>query len=269
VPDARVLPIRFGEHGLTAPDRVPPGSTTFRSETSVAGGGWVGLARFEQGTDWADFRESLRDTVSDDQERIVKGMAALDGTAVLLGGAVVHPGKPAEFTVDLGVGQHVLFDYPDTAGAGPSSRFRLLSVEGRPSGATPATPAGTIRAVHTAEGPRFEVLGNPSAHQPLAFENAMERPYVMEAVLFPLPPAVGDRELAEFAAKFVDGSPEWPEPPFEVNAGFGCLPLSAGQRTVMRFTAKSGRYVVADWLKDPADGVRMVKRGHHRIIELS
>jgi hypothetical protein len=268
--DPRPLLVKSTEDRLDAPDCATPGRTTFRSETTAVGQGWIGLARIEPGVDWAAFRGRLAATLSDDQERIVKGMAALDGSASLVGGAVIHPGMSAEFTVDLSPGPHVLFDYLSTAGDGDRPRYRLLHVDGEAEDANEVVPAATIRAVLTDAGPRLEVLGTPTAGRPLAFENAMPRPYVTEAVMFPVAADVTDATVAHYAALFVDGSSDWPpDPPFDPGAGTGCLPLSAGRASVVALTAPSGRYVVADWLKDPADGVRLVKRGHHRIVELS
>lgn len=268
--DVRPLFLESTESLLTAPSRARPGWTTFRSRTSAEGSGWVGLARLEPGVDWPAFRRTLQDVVSDDQERIVKGMAALDGSASLVGGAVVHPGKPAWFTVDLTPGGYVLFDYPDAKEA-ERPRYQPLAVEGEVNGAPPpAEPAGTIRAVTTAEGPRYEVLGMPTAGAPLAFENRMERPYAMEAVLFPLPRDSGEGELADFFGAFVDGSTAWPpSPPFGIGSGSGSLPLSSGRRQVVSMTSDPGRHVVVNWLKDPWDGVRLAKRGHYRILHLA
>ncbi|HKS47319.1 MAG TPA: hypothetical protein VJT49_19850 [Amycolatopsis sp.] len=270
MPDARPLLIKSTVDKLVAPELATPGVTTFRSETTAEGQGWIGLARLELGVDWATFRSHLAATVSDDQERIVKGMAALDGSASLLGGAVIHPGKPGEFTVELAPGRHVLFDYPSTAGPGDEPRYQLLAVEGDAEDVAAVRPAGTIRAVGAGATPRFEVLGTPTAGRPLAFENALPSPYVVEAVLFAIPPEVTDETLAGYFAQFVDGSSDWPpDPPFDPTTGTGCLPLSAGRASVMSLAVSPGRYLVANWLKDPADGVRLVKRGHYRILELS
>jgi hypothetical protein len=179
---------------------------------------------------------------------------------------VIHPGRPGEFTVDLEPGRHVLFDYPDAAGA-DRPRYRMLSVEGRAEGEMPH-PAGTIRAV---AGPGFEVDDVPAAGSPLAFENAMPGRQFVESVLFPLPAAFGERELAGYFGRFRDGSSEWPShPPFDLGAGAGCLPQSAGERAVLFFPElAAGRYVVVSWLKDARDGVRMAKRGQYRIVEIA
>ncbi|GAA2999342.1 hypothetical protein [Actinokineospora diospyrosa] len=267
--EAAPLLISSTEDGLTAPDSATPGQRSFRSETTAAGVGWVGLARLADGVTWDRFRRDLQAVVSDEQERIVKGMAALDGDAVLLGGAVIHPGRPGEFTAELVAGQHVLFDYPDTASDNPAPRYRSLTVEGSTQDSPVPDAAGTVRAVLTPDGPVFEVLGTPTAGQPLAFDNAMPRPYLAEAVVFPVADEVGAEELAEFFNAFVDGSPEWPpNPPFDLGLGCGTLPLSAGGRSVHRLAAGAGRHVVVNWLKDPTDGVRMAKRGQYRVIEL-
>lgn len=268
--DERPLLVKSTVDKLEAPEAAASGVTTFRSETTAEGQGWIGLARLEHGVDWATFRRHLAATVSDDQERIVKGMAALDAKASLLGGAVIHPGRPAEFTVELAPGRHVLFDYPSTAGPGDSPRYQPLTVEGEAHDSAAVRPAGTLRTVRTGAGPRFEVLGSPTAGRPLAFENSLPHPYVIEAVLFAITPEVTDETLAGYFAQFVDGSSDWPpNPPFDPAAGTGSLPLSAGRASVMSLTAPAGRYLVADWLKDPTDGVRLVKRGHYRILELS
>ena len=270
MPDARPLLITSTADRLVAPERATPGVTTFRSETTAEGQGWIGLARLEPGVDWDTFRTNLAATVSDDHERIVKGMAALDTTASLLGGAVIHVGRPAKFTAELAPGPHVLFDYPSTAAPGGAPRYQMLTVDGPPEHATPQRPAGIIRSVRTVDGPRFEVLGTPTAGRPLRFANAMPHPYVIEAVLFPVEPEVNGETLASYFAQFVDGSSEWPpDPPFDPATGTGTLPLSAGRASAMSLSAAPGRYLLADWLKDPADGVRLVKRGHYLILELA
>jgi hypothetical protein len=268
VGDNQPLLIKSTDRRLTAPAEATPGPATFESLTTAEGSGWVGLARLGPEVDWQTFRGHLQDTVSDDQDRIVRGSAALKDCATLLGGAVVHPGMPGEFTVDLLPGPHVLFDYPAAAGPG-EPRFQPLNVAGSEGGRTPEA-AGTIRAVRQGRTPRFEVHGTPAAEEPLAFENAMPGDQFVEFVLFPVSAETGEPELAAYFAQFIDGSGEWPpDPPFDLAGGCGCLPLSAGQRAVNRLPAKPGRYVVVNWLKDAADGVRMAKRGQYQIVDMS
>ncbi len=255
---------------LIAPAETNPGRTTFRATTTAEGSGWVGLARLAPGASWEEFRGHLRDMVSDDQERIVKGTAGLDAIATLRGGAVIHPDLPAEYTVDLAEGRYVFFEYPDAVSA-ERPRHRFLAVRGPRRDMPEREPAGTVRAVRADDGaPRFEITGTPTAGRPLAFVNAMSRPQCVEAVLFPLPEDTGEDELTAYFARFVDGSPEWPDnPPFDLSRGRGCLPLSSGQQAVMDLPGEPGRYVVANWLKDAADGVRLVKRGQYVIVELA
>ncbi|MDQ3790474.1 MAG: hypothetical protein M3422_24970 [Actinomycetota bacterium] len=255
---------------LIAPAETNPGRTTFRATTTAEGSGWVGLARLAPGASWEEFRGHLRDMVSDDQERIVKGTAGLDAIATLRGGAVIHPDLPAEYTVDLAEGRYVFFEYPDAVSA-ERPRHRFLAVRGPRRDMPEREPAGTVRAVRADDGaPRFEITGTPTSGRPLEFVNAMSRPQCVEAVLFPLPEGTGEDELAAYFARFVDGSPEWPDnPPFDLSRGRGCLPLSSGQQAVMDLPGEPGRYVVANWLKDAADGVRLVKRGQYRIVELA
>ncbi|MCG8916949.1 hypothetical protein L6E12_14235 [Actinokineospora sp. PR83] len=269
MPEVPTLLLTSTETGLEAPSSAPAGRAVFRSVTTAEGQGWIGLARLEPGVGWPEFRERLAATVSDDQDRIIEGMAGLDRAAHLLGGAVVHPDKPAEFTADLVEGDHVLFDYPSTAAAGGTPRYQLLDVTGS-APVEGGAPQATIRSVLTSAGPRFELAGSPVAGAPLGFENAMPRPYLFEAVLFPIADDVTEDVLAAYFAQFVDGSGEWPpDPPFGLAEGTGCLPLSAGHSSVLTLAAPAGRYLVADWLKDPNDGVRLVKRGHFSVIELS
>lgn len=263
------LAITSTDRELKAPTTATPGPTTFTSTTTTEGVGWIGLAQLAPGTDWETFREHLRDTVSDDQTRIVRGSANLAGCATLLGGAVIHPGMPGEFTVELSPGPHVFFDYPAAAGPG-APRYQLLEVTGESDGATPPA-AATIRAVCDDHGaPRFTVLGTPTAGQPMAFHNAMPDPQFAEAVLFPLAAEVGEPELAAYFGAFRDGSSEWPPaPPFDLAKGCGFLPLSAGRTATNLLPAKAGRYVVVNWMKDATDGVRLAKRGQYRILTLA
>jgi hypothetical protein len=76
--------------------------------------------------------------------------------------------------------------------------------------------------------------------------------------------------LAEYFARFQDGSSDWPaDPPFDVTRGTGCLPLSAGQHALMKLSTEPGRYVLASWLKSATSGVRMVKLGQWTIVEIT
>jgi hypothetical protein len=254
---------------MTAPAVAAPGPATFVSRTTAEGAGWVGLARLEPGTSWEEFRTHLRDTVSDDPARIVRGSAALGGSAVLLGGAVIHPGLPGEFTVELAAGPHVLFDYPAAAGDG-EPRYQLMDVRGEIGGRLPEA-TGEIVAERDATGrPGFAVRGNPVAGRPLAFANRMPGGQFVEAVLFPVGDDVTEETLAGYFAEFPDFSSEWPDTaPFDLHAGCGFLPLSPGRRAVNLVPARPGRHAVVNWMKDAEDGIRLAKRGQHRILTIS
>jgi len=227
----------------------------------------VGLARFKDVPDWPSFQAHLRDMVSDDQTRIQRGTPALHSQVTMLGGAVIHPDIPGEFTVDLAPGNYVFFDYPDTV-ASESPRRQSMVVRGEHHGGPAASVPATVRAVCDAAGrPRFEVTGKLRTGQPIRFENAMDEPQFVEYVVLPIPDQVAEAELADYFARFQDGSGAWPDnPPFDVTRGSGCLPLSPGRQAVMSLAAGPGRYVVVNWLKAAATGVRMAKLGQWSII---
>lgn len=262
------LSIHSTEAALTAPERAAPGYLTFLSSTASAAHGWVGLARFKGSPDWAEFCRNVRDTVSDEPSRIVAGTEALHEQVAMLGGAVTHPDRPGEFTVNLTPGEYVFFDYPDTVAA-DQPRRRFMTVQGNQSPGRQVEPAVRIRAVQDTLGnPRFEITGAVTAGGPILFENAMAEPQLAEFVLLPISSQTGEAELADYFSRFQDGSGEWPaSPPFDVTRGSGCLPMSPGRQAIMRIATDPGRYVVINWLKSGITGVRMAKLGQYAIIE--
>lgn len=267
--DTELLTIMSTDRGLTAPAAATPGPTTFISRTNAEGAGWVGLARLTPGTDWPTFRRHVRDTVSDDADRIVAGSAALGGCATLLSGAVIHPGMPGTFTVELTPGPHVLFDYPAAAGTG-EPRYQLLDASGEADGQMPVA-SGTIRAERTGDGrPGYAVLGTPTVGRPLTFTNVMPGGQFVEAVIFPIADGVDESDIGAYFDAFRDYSSEWPAAaPFDLNAGCGFLPLSPGRSVTNMLPARAGRHVVVNWMKDAADGIRLAKRGQYRILTIA
>lgn len=264
-----VFTISSDKDGLTSPQSAPPGRATFSASTTVDGLGWVGLARFKAAPDWLSFQTVLRDVVCDDGIRIRRGTPALDAAVTLLGGAVIHPGLPADFTVDLAPGHYGFFDYPDTV-ASDSPRRCSMVVRGDYRAGQPDNSTATVRATCDAGGrPRFEVTGTLRTGRPVRFVNAMAEPQFAEFVLLPITDRVGPAELTQYISRFRNGSSEWPpDPPFDVTRGTGCLPLSAGRQAVMSLPAGPGRYLLASWLKSAVDGVRMVKLGQWTIVEI-
>jgi hypothetical protein len=264
-----ILTIHTDETGLSAPQTAAPGRARFSASTTVDGSGWVGLARFKGTPDWPSFQAHLRDMVSDDQSRIRQGTPALHAQVTMLGGAVIHPDLPGDFTIDLPPGDYVFFDYPDTV-ASDSPRRQFMAVRGTEHAGRATGPSAVVRAdCDDAGRPRFTVSGRLPAAQPVLFENAMAEPQFVEYVLLPIAEQVGEAELADYFAQFQDGSSDWPpDPPFDVTRGSGCLPLSPGRRALMTLPVGPGRYVLVNWLKSAETGVRMAKLGQWAVIEI-
>jgi hypothetical protein len=262
----QVLEINATATGFSAPATASPGVARFHATTTDAASGWIGLARLKPGVTWETFRENLAMMVSDTPADVVTGSAGVARTATLLGGVVIHPGQPGEFTQGLGAGRYVLFDYRYLAPG--QDRYRYLDVGG-PATSDPLVPAATLVAAEVpGAGPRFELQGTPRAGQPLGFRNAIDDQCI-EAVLFPIGPDVTDERLRTWFAAFQDGSGAFPpDPPFDLEQGLGTLPLSPGVPTVTGLPLSAGRYVVVDWLKDARTGTRLVKQGHYLVLDV-
>jgi len=262
-----VLQIRSTSDSLVAPATAAPGPATFHASTSAEGSGWVGLARLHEGVTWAEFRAALQDTISTDAAAIVRGSRELRARAELLGGVVISPGRDGRFTQVLRPGTYLLFDYLDVISA-PAPRYRWLTVSGAPAGQA-LTPTATLVSSWVAgTGPRFHLTGTVRAGQPLTFVNGMSGQF-NEAIFFRLADDVAEPELEAYFQRFSD-SGQWPDedPPFAEQQGFGCLPLSPGQLSVIQGPLRTGRYVVVNWLKDATDGGIFAKKGHYKIIQV-
>lgn len=265
-PPANVVEVSSTDTGFTAPDTASPGVAQFRMVTTSEGSGWIGLARLNDGVSWEMFRANLAKTVSDTPADVVAGSAALAESATLLGGVVIHPGLPGAFTQLLHPGRYVLFDYRFLAPT--DARYRFLTVTGSP-GYSPLDFSGTLVATSVpGVGPRFSLLGEVRAGQPLLLHNAMPGQLV-EAVAFPIAGDVTEARLAEWFASFRDGDPAFPpNAPFDIAQGRGMLPLSPGWSTVVSVPLTQGRWVVVNWLKDAKAGTRLVKQGHYFVVDV-
>lgn len=169
-PPANVVEVSSADTGFTAPDTASPGVAQFRMVTTSEGSGWIGLARLNAGVSWETFRANLAKTVSDTPADVAAGSAALAKSATLLGGVVIHPGLPGALTQLLQPGRYVLFDYRFLAPT--DARYRFLTVTGSP-GYSPLDFSGTLVATSVpGVGPRFSLLGEVRAGQPLLLHNA-------------------------------------------------------------------------------------------------
>jgi hypothetical protein len=263
---ARSVDITSTADALLAPDRTAPGPVTFQVRTTDEGSGWVGLARVNEGTSTQQFLTNLRRTASSNRTDIIEGSRDLLASSQLLGGVVIHPGQPGSFSQLLRRGDYQLFDYKHLLDTPP--RLRTLTVGGNTAGSETAACARIVSRYVPGSGPRYEVTGTVRTGRPIEFAQKITG-QIAEAVFFPLTARITAADLEAYFAKFVDGSAQFPpDPPFDLGAGLGALPLSPGQSAVIRIPLNPGRYVVLGFIKDATDGRMLVKKGQYKIVQV-
>ncbi|MFE1029937.1 hypothetical protein ACFW5I_36305 [Streptomyces sp. NPDC058818] len=249
---------------LDAPSTIRGGTVRFRTTTTDAASGWIGLARPRPGVTWEQFRTTLMKIINANGPDIIEGSEEMLSTADLLGGTVIYPDQPAAFTQRLSPGRYFLFDYKHIRDAQP--RYRTLDVTGWAPGSAPAAHA-VVTAKLVDGAPRYEVTGTVKAGRPLVFRNSMPVGQPAEAIFFPVPDGVTEEELVAWFDKFGD-SGQFPEDPGPLGEGPGGLPMSAGVSSVLQLPLQPGRYVIIDWLSDAQDGRMLLKKGHYEIIQV-
>ncbi|MDJ1133994.1 hypothetical protein [Streptomyces iconiensis] len=286
-PGARPGPLEIvtGEDGFTFPSSAPRGTTTFRSVSTSATCGFIGLARLRGGHGEEAFSGLLR-TIFTSQvpQETIRATRELMATAELFGGAAVHPGVVSYFTSELEPGRYLLLEYRDfqsDLGRNPApgqEYVRTLTVRDGPraradgavgadsadgSGGTAGRPrcSATLRAVHTSEGPRFVLRGTARAGRPLRYVNSVpEQPD--EAIIY----RVDDDAVTEKDVQaFFDGTAP---PPFAIASPLGTPPLSPGEGVTLTMPTEPGRYVAVSWVGSVKDAQPMARHGQHLLFRV-
>ncbi|MDF4249971.1 twin-arginine translocation signal domain-containing protein [Streptomyces sp. WMMB303] len=267
------LRIVTGEEDFVCPSTAPPGASVFRVTATSFKTGFLGLVRLRDGHEEGAFRELLYALFSarTPQETIEATRGLMD-TAELYGGAAVHPGAVSYITPVLEPGSYLVLEYRDFQG--PLGRepergqehVRTLTVTEPVTGTAAAAATGsaaTLTTRETAEGPRFELHGQPGAGSPVRCVNQVTQPD--EAIIYRVP----DDSVTEEDVHAFFNSDMSMTPPFSIEAPLGTPPISPGGDLWVTMPTEPGRYVAASWVGSLEDGRPMAAHGQHLIFHVT
>ncbi|MEW2220414.1 hypothetical protein AB0939_14150 [Streptomyces sp. NPDC006990] len=267
------LRIVTGEEDFVCPSTAPPGATVFQVTATSYRTGFLGLVRLRDGHEESAFRELLYALFSArTPQETIEATRGLMATAELYGGAAVHPGAVSYITPVLEPGSYLVLEYRDFQG--PLGRepergqehVRTLTVTEPVTATDAAAAAGsaaTLTTRETAEGPRFELHGQPRAGSPVRCVNQVTQPD--EAIIY----RVRDDSVTEEDVHAFFNSDMSMTPPFSIEAPLGTPPISPGGDIWVTMPTEPGRYVAASWVGSLEDGRPMAAHGQHLIFHVT
>lgn len=248
--------------GFSAPSTHGPGPVTFEVSTADPQGIRLGLVRLREGHQLEEFLKHLRKALTAHGAVAAAAGRGVEETAMMLGGAVTHPGRTATFRSTLSRGTYYLIDYRRVKPTG-SITAHPLTIEGpADTGKTLQRPAATVTMIDTTAGPRFVAPSVLAAGTTLLFRNRTDQ--LAEGILVPVRPGTTAADI-QHAFEIID-SGGWPQDSPLVGPPQGVPVLSSGQHQLAKLSLPPGLYALTTWVVDLDNGRMQAARGMHTLV---
>jgi hypothetical protein len=249
--------------GITMPDKVRSGIVTFTFSQGDADEHAVQGFRLKPGGSLDAVLGGFTDALLGDFQTRVKGIAAIDKGATLIGGSLILPTKAMSVTVPLDKGTYYFFDYSDLGVRTP----RLHAIEAVGSFRWSPLPRFDAVVVATMQNdePRFITPTSLSSTQSFFFSNASDEDH--EVMFRPTQPGVTDDYITQFYDAVLAGGPRPPSPWTGVQHGL--QPVSPGLWAVVQIDLPAGPYAEICYVPDDKSGIPHAYEGMHVVVTLS
>jgi hypothetical protein len=249
--------------GITMPDEVRSGVVTFTFTQADGDEHAVQGFRLKPGGSLDAVLGGFTDALLGDFPTRVKGLAAIDRGATLIGGSLILPTKAMSVTVPLDKGTYYFFDYSDLGVRTP----RLHTIKAVGSFRWSPLPRFTAIVVATMQNdePRFVTPTSLSTTQSFLFRNDSDEDH--EVMFRPTQAGVTDDYITAFYDAVLAGGPRPPSPWTGVQHGL--QPVSPGLWAVVQIDLPAGPYAEICYVPDDMSGIPHAYEGMHVMVTLS
>jgi hypothetical protein len=250
--------------GVSMPSRVRAGIVTFTFSQGDDGEHAVQGFRLKPGGSLDSVMQGFADALLGDFPTRVRGIAAIDGGATLIGGSLIFPTAPMSVTVALHPGTYYFFDYSDIGVVTPVRLSTITAVGRFQLSQVPRFTAVVIAQKHHGHH-QFITPTSMSSKQSFLFINNSAEDH--EVMFRPTQPGITDDYITKFYDAVLAGGDRPPSPWTGVQHGL--QPVSPNLWAVVQIDLPPGLYAEICYVPDDEDGIPHAYEGMHVMVTLT